>query len=206
MAIDQRLLRLEINKQAGRVLINKVRPLIKSDFEDKKAKFMAEFEADPVTEELRAGPEATSSVLSQGNLFSLLGFYKEQQPIDQLREYLNDNVVLYKTQAGKTEGSKIVFKTPVAFPNESEIDTVMASNEQTKLEWTHRSFTSQIANGVDGFSRYLFAPKMDFSRVPSRSGPAVQADHTLRSAEAPPIPYIKRLLGVLKGLITKSNK
>ena len=206
MAFDQKLFKLEIQKQAGSTLVRDVRPLIKADFEAQKAKFLAEYDNDEVTQELAAGPHATSTVLSKGNLYSLLGFDSETaDPAGELRDYLEHNVVLYKTNAGKLKNGKLVFETPAYFPNEEDVNTVMAQDPKTKLEWTTRSFTDLISRGVDGFSRYLFAPERDFSNVPSRSGPAIQVKKDLRGGEAPPIPYVKRLLGVLKDLLSKNR-
>jgi len=208
MPLDQRLLRIAVARQAERVLVKQVRPFIKLDFETKKEQFMAAFDEDPVTQEIEAGPEAMSHISelanTGGNLFSLLGFYLEQHPIQDLREYLENNVVLYKTRAGKMKGDKVVFDTDVLAPSEDEINAWMSGDPDTALEWTGRSFTELLAKGVSGLPNYLFDLTRDFSEVPSRSGPAIQTKGNLRkgASKLKPIPYIRGVLNTLTRIVT----
>lgn len=209
MPLNERLLRTIVAKQAERVLVRQVRPLVKLDFESKKKQFFREFDADSVTEEISGGPEAYSQIgevaAAGGNLFSLLGFYAEQKPIDVLREYLHDNIVLYKTGAGKVVGDRVIFETEVIAPTESEVNSAMAANPDSQVgdEWTGRAFTDLLARGVTGLPNYLFDLTRDFTHIPSRSGPAVQTKgKQIRDANVRPIPYIERLLGVLGRIIS----
>ena len=206
MPLDQRLLRIAVARQAERVLVKQVRPYVKLDFETKKKQFMAEFNNDPVTQEIEAGPEAMSRqpelAATGGNLFSLLGFYKEQNPIQDLREYLQNNVVLYKTHAGKIKGKMVVFDTDVLAPSEDQINVWMASDSGTSLGWTGRSFTELLASGISGLPSYLFDLTRDFSGVPSYSGPAIQTKGNLRSTNLRPIPYIRGVLNTLTRIVT----
>jgi len=208
MALYTRALRIAVasNPQAQRILVKQVRPLIKLDFEAKKEQFLQTFDEHPVSQEISEGPGAFSRVPelanSGGNLFSLLGFYKEQNPIAALREYLKDNVVLYKTGAGKLKGDKITFDTPVYAPSEDEVNQVMASQPESQLEWTGRSFTDLLRRGISGLPQYLFDLTRDFSQVPSRSGPAIQVKGNLRNTNVGPIPYVKELLNGLTRLIS----
>lgn len=208
MPLDQRLLRIAVAKQGERVLVRQVRPFVKLDFEAKKEQFMAAFDGDPITQEIAAGPGATSRISelssSGGNLFSLLGFYLEQHPIQDLRQYLENNVVLYKTRAGKMKGNRVVFETEVLAPTEDEINSWMSSDPETALEWTGRSFTELLASGVSGLPNYLFDLTRDFSEVPSRSGPAIQTKGNLRKGAATlkPIPYIRGVLDTLTRIVS----
>lgn len=206
MPLDERLLRIAVAKQGERVLVRQVRPFVKLDFETKKEQFMQAFDENPVTQEIEAGPGAMSRqpelAATGGNLFSLLGFYKEQNPIQDLREYLKGNVVLYKTRAGKVRGNKVVFDTDVLAPSEDEINTWMANDPGTGLEWTGRSFTELLARGISGLPNYLFDLTRDFSRVPSRSGPAIQSKGNLRSTNLGPIPYIRGVLNTLTRIVS----
>lgn len=211
MPLNQRLLRLAVTKepQVKRVLIAKVRPIIKLDFEAKKEQFLHAFDEDDVSQEISEGPEAFSrhSALAKtgGNLFSLLGFWSHQDPVASLREYLNDNVVLYRTQAGKVKGNRVVFDTEVIAPTEAEIHAVMASDPGSSLDWSpDRSWTALLAGGISGMPQYLFDLTRDFSHIPSRSGPAIQTKGDLRkgAANLHKIPYVQRLLGVLGRVIS----
>lgn len=205
MPLNQRALRLAVakNPNAQKVLVRQVRPLIKAEFEDVKDEFLQEFDEDDVTQEIAAGPEAHSSqpALGEGNLFSLLGFYAEQKPIEALREYLHDNVVLYKTGAGKVKGTHIVFSTQVLAPTEDEVNAVVAAHPETALEWTTRSFTDLLARGIDGLPNYLFDLTRDFSHIPSRSGPAIQSKQKQTNTKMPANKYIERILKKLSQLV-----
>lgn len=206
MALDELALRTVVAKQASRILVKTIRPLVKLDFEQKKEQFLEAFDSDPVSEEIAAGPFAYSQVpaLAQagGNLFSLLGFHAEQKPIESLREFLQDNIVLYKTSAGRVEGDRIVFETTVLGPTEGEINSVAASDPEMKVDWSSESFTSLLDGGIAGLPQYLFDLTRDFSQIPSRSGPAIQTKNDLRDAEMPSIDYVRRLLRVLKRTMT----
>ncbi len=208
MPLNVNVLRTVVAKQAEKVLVRQVRPVIKRDFEAKKEQFLEAFDADPVSEEISGGPEAFSQISelasAGGNLFSLLGFYAEQKPIAELRDYLEHNVVLYKTSAGKVHGNKITFETDVLAPTEEEINAAMAQNPEAKVgdDWSGRAFTDMLDRGPTGLPNYLFDLTRDFSRIPSRSGPAIQTKgKALRNANVRPIPYVKRLLGVLSRLL-----
>jgi hypothetical protein len=210
MPLFDKVLRTTVAKQAEKVLVSQVRPYVKLDFEAKKEQFLEQFDADPVSQEISAGPETFSQVSelagAGGNLFSLLGFKATQKPIETLREYIKDNTVLYKTGAGKVVGNKVIFHTDVYAPTEEEIDSVIAQHPESKLEWVDRSFTDLLARGISGLPNYLFDLTRDFSHIPSRSGPAIQTKKKpLRSGEVGPIPYVERILRVLSRILSPNK-
>ncbi len=206
MPLNERLLRIAVMKQAEPVLVKQVRPFVKLDFESKKEQFLRAFDEHPVSQEISDGPGAFSRIpelaSTGGNLFSLLGFYAEQHPIQDLREYLDNNVVLYKTRAGKLTGDKVEFETDVLAPGEDEINAWMSTDPETALEWTGRSFTELLANGISGLPQYLFDLSRDFSQIPSRSGPAIQVKNNLRGGELGPVPYVHDILAQLTRIIS----
>jgi hypothetical protein len=208
MPLNIPLLTKIVAQQGQKVFVRQIRPIAKLDFESKKQQFLREFDADAVSQEIGAGPEAYSQVQALasagGNLFSLLGFYAEQKPIDALRGYLSDNIVLYKTGAGKVAGKTVTFETQVLAPSEEDVNSFAANNGETQVgdNWSGRSFTEMLANGVGGLPNYLFDLTRDFSKIPSRSGPAIQAKNPIRNTNVPRIPYVRRLLGVLEAIIS----
>lgn len=208
MPLNVQVLRTVVAKQAEKVLVRQVRPIIKLDFEAKKEQFLEEFDADSVSEEISGGPEAFSQIgeiaAAGGNLFSLLGFDASQKPIESLRDYLEHNTVLYHTSAGKIVGNKVVFKTDVLAPTEEEVNAAMAQSPEAKLpnDWAGRAFTDVLARGVTGLPNYLFDLTRDFSHIPSHSGPAIQANKALRNANVRPIEYVRNLLSVLSRIIS----
>ena len=208
MGINIRLLREEIARQSDRTVRPLVEKAVKLDFKTKKEQFLDYFDSHPVTEEIKAGPEAFSSIPSisnaGGNLFSLIGWYKEQKPITSLRAFLKGGVQLGTTRRGQLKGDRMVFATPVTIPTADEVDTFAATDPQTALEWTDRSFTNLLANGVTGLPRYLFdlTKRNKGGFASSRSGPAIETTNRVRSGSTGPINYIGDVLGYLKRLIS----
>lgn len=202
MAIQVRLLRQHIAAQAGKAIASRANAAARLDFDTKKKEFLDEFDAHPVTQEIEAGPHADSSFISTnngGNLFSLLGFYQEQRPIPELRDYLDEHIKLDTNQKKITvQGERILVETPVSIPTVAEVDAAMAANQETHLEWTDRPFTSLISKGITGFGHYvagMFDP-------PSRSGGGYEVKKDQgRSSSLRPIPYVGALLKDLKSII-----
>ncbi len=212
MPLNQRLLRTVVYKEPSvqRFVIAKARPLIELDYETKKEQFLVAFDEHPVSQELEAGPEAFSSIpalaSAGGNLFSLLGFFSSQRPIKALRDILDENITLGRTKAGVVRGNKVTFTTPVKFPTIAEVNQKVASNEETQLEWTGRSFTDLIARGISGLPNYLFDLTRGWDYPPSRSGTAVQThDKPLRGGSVGKIDYVNELLGVFKSLFARKR-
>lgn len=206
MPLNERLLRLEFAKQGEKTLVKQVRPYIQLDFETKKDIFFEEFDAHPVTQELEAGPTAYSSIpslaYSGGNLFSFLGFFSNQNPAQALRKYLEKNIKLGRTKAGKPHGEMITFSTPVNFPTLEEVDGAMSSEKDGKLEWTDRGFTSLISRGIPHLGQYIFDIAKGWGFPPSRSGTAIQTKNKIRSGSFGGVPYMNELLGRLKRMLT----
>ncbi len=204
MPIDTRQLRISVAKKAEKTLVREVRQLVQLDFDTKKDIFLHEFEANEVTQELRAGPEGSSSDQrisnTGGNLFSLIGFEASDRPADELKEYLDESIRLGRTAAGKVRGNSVSFSTPVRIPTINEVDSAMA----TKVPlWSGRAFTSMIAKGVTGLPRYLFDLNKRFAT--SHSGTAIQVKKDLNDSpeRSTPRSYIKDVLDVFKRLTTR---
>ena len=200
MPIQTRLLRIEIAKQAEPQIRRKIRSLVKLDFDTKKEAFMERFEKDLVTQELRAGPEAMSSFISdtEGNLFSLLGFKAGKEPADELKSFLDESIKLQPTRKGEIQGDKLVYATPVEIPTVAEVNDAMS--RRVPLKWSSRGFTDLIARGISGLPFYLFSLTRKFKN--SQSGTAIEIPNKLRTGSTKPIPYIGPLLGLLKRSIS----
>lgn len=204
MGVNVRLMRQAIARQSDRTVRPQIEKAVKLDFKVKKEEWLDYFDTHAVTEEIKEGPEAFSRVPSVagagGNLFSLIGFYAEQNPISALRRFLKREVKVGETRRGRLSGDRMIFATPVSLPTIEEVDIAMATDPEAALEWTDRSFTSLLYNGITGLPRYLFdlTKKNRGGFAASRSGPAVQAKNTLRSGSTGPINYIGDILGYLK--------
>lgn len=202
MPVNVRLLRLEVAKQAEPQIRAQIDKIVKLDYKTKKEQFFEDFESHPVTQEIEEGPTALSSYIPGGNLFSLLGFYKEQKPVQALRDYLKRTIKVGDTRPGKRTGETITFETPVEMPTLGDIDQHLSGDPQSKLDWDERSFTQLIRRGISGLPYYLFSLVRDFSKVPSRSGTAIQTKGSaLRSGSVGPIKYVDELLARFRARI-----
>ncbi len=169
---------------------------------------MKAFDEDTITQELEAGPEALSQIPglahAGGNLYSFLGFNAGEEPTQAIREYFEEGITLGKTRAGVPHGDQVTFKTPVKFPTVADVDKVAGSNNP--LDWIARPWTDLLSRGegIPGLPNYLFDLVKNFPN--SRSGPAVQATKSLRAGDLGQVPYISRLLGVLKALLSQNKR
>lgn len=201
MPLNSRLLRIVVTKQAEPILKREVEELMRADFEDKKQRFLEEFDAHPVTKELKGGPTAYSSVpelvAAGGNLFAFMGFEKDKDPAGALRRYLEKSITFIRPGRGVSRGNKITYTGKVLFPTVEEVDASMS--KAMPLKWIGRAFTHMIKNGIPGLPSFLFRESPPFdSPKPSRSGTGVQVKGDLRSGGFKGVPYVGELLGFLK--------
>lgn len=208
MALNSRLLRIAVSKQAEPVLAREVKELMKVDFESKKEAFLEEFDAHPVTQELEEGPHAFSRVPELanqgGNLFSFLGFFRGERPAAELRDYLEKSIKIKLPRKGQLKGKKIIYTATVEFPTVQDVDQAMA--KKVPLDWVTRPFTQLISKGIPGLPNYLFRENPPFgSPEPSRSGTAIQVKKKIRGGSFRGIPYIGELLGDLKRRFANSR-
>jgi hypothetical protein len=151
------------------------------------------FKYPKLKQELKSGPKKGTGLVTTaygGNLFSLLGFDGDYKPIKELKEVLKNSIRLKINNVRIKKVNKgILFEIPVESP------TLEAVGEQlTELEWTSRSWTSLIENGIPWFSHYLFK-KEGIDK--SRSGTAIEVKGTIeegRDSTFSGIPYLSKLL------------
>lgn len=205
MGLNSRFLRLAVNKSVEPILAREARELMQHDFDVKKEQVLKEFDQHPVTQELEGGETAFSRIpalaTAGGNLFSFLGFYRGEQPAEELRDYLDESITLQPHRGrGKTVGNKLVYTAKVSFPTIEEIDTAMRA--RAPLEWVSRPFTSLISKGAPGLPNYLFRESPRFkSPDPSRSSTAIQThSKALRGGSFSGVPYVGEILNTIKRL------
>jgi hypothetical protein len=198
MPIYYRLLREEIARQAPKVITPKVEKMIEREFDKKKKKLMERFEEHKVTQELEAGAEATSSFLKVGNLFSLLGFYADEKPVDQLREILNKDIYLDKSTKMVIHQDTIEIQKQVWMPSQEDIREKTSSVGVSK--WTDRSWLDMIERGIPGLPWFLSNlnwqhPKRQRPNFKtSRSGTGLEVATNLGRGATGPIKYISELM------------
>lgn len=209
MPLNERLLRIAVANQGEKVLVSKVRPFVELDYQVKKEQFLNEFDANPINQEIAAGPNATTNVSalsnSGGNLFSFLGFKSSQSPITALRNYFQNNIVLGRTRAGTVRGRKIIFSTPVNFPTIEETNSFIKTNGDTKLQHWTRSFAQILEKGIPGLPKYLFSDDPPFKK--SRSGTGIQIKGSIKGRpNMPQLPYLSEIVGKLKAFFTSNRR
>lgn len=192
---------MEVDKQSD-VVFKKIKPKIQKRFELAKDDLLEAFNEHPVTQEIEDGPDAESSYVSTaagGNLFSLLGFNSSENPTDDLRKIIQDNIVLQIQNAKKiTTTNGITWETPVRLPTLDDVNELVA--DKTPLDWSPaRAWTTLIEKGIPWFAHYLFDNERPLTG--SRSETAIQIKGTIkegRSSSVPGIKYISELLSNFK--------
>lgn len=209
MGLNERIFRLAVQRSVEPILARDARALMRHDFETKKEQVLKEFDQHPVTQELEGGETAFSRIpelaTAGGNLFSFLGFNRGEQPAEELRDYLDDNITLTPAGRGKTVGKKIVYTGKISFPTIDEIDAAMQT--RAPLEWVTRPFTNLISKGAPGLPNYLFRENPRFgSPEPSRSSTAIQTKNkALRGGSFRGVPYVGEILGIVKRLFASQR-
>lgn len=156
---------------------------MESHFEKSKHRMMSDFNKHPVTREIEGGPLAgnTSNLLGgYGNLFSFIGFYSNEQPIEELRDYLDNSITLTQTVR---RGNNWYFR--VGVPTREGLEAV------TPMPWEPgNSWADGIEHGISNLSHYLY---VHWDK--SRSEEGVQLKHEFRpDAEFQTMPYMTKIL------------
>jgi hypothetical protein len=154
---------------------------IANRYESSKADFFSNFEEHPITQEIKSGPDANniSKTLSgKGNLFSYIGFDKNSDPIDILRQILDKSFVFKKT---KIKNGK---RFSINYPSLEKIKSY------TPMPWEGgNSWVVGIERGISGFSNYMYKK---FGA--GRSGMGVQSENKIRSGGYKKTKYMTDLI------------
>jgi len=138
-------------------------------YELSKDNFFKDFESHPVTKELEGGPRGSNisnTLGGVGNLFSFIGFYNTDNPIQNLRRILKDSFSVKEKRKGN------LIRYIIDYPSLSEIKS------ETPMPWEGgRSWVTGIERGISGFSNYLYKKFGD-----GRSKEALQSDNKIRLA------------------------
>jgi len=87
---------LKKNYTNSKVLQNLAYGAAKQKSDKLKKDFLKDFDAHPVTREIKQGPSGMASSLlgGRGNFFGFLGFNSGQQPIEILRDQIENNITI----------------------------------------------------------------------------------------------------------------
>ncbi len=173
--------------KVGRILTEKSREKALALFEPAKEKMIQQFEEHEVSKEIRAGPDAPDSSFTNGygNLFSLIGFDKDADPVGQASAIIQQETKLGKGKQGARRGFIIPYLYKIESPIEKlEKETLFPGSYSTK------SWLFQIERGLFGFNYYLQSFRRRFS---GRSGSAIQVKTKIRSGQVRGISYFTKI-------------
>jgi hypothetical protein len=136
-----------------------------------------EFLDHPVTREIAAGPKArniSQTIITKpekyrqkGNLFALLGFKSETDPVARLSLLIRQKT---KVEFVGVKNNRIQYR--ILLPTDR--DLIRA----TRLNWgDRRSWVTAVEQGVSGVTRFMYDRK---KKTPSRSGYAFQLESTAK--------------------------
>jgi hypothetical protein len=161
---------------------NKAEEVVKKNYLESKDKFMEDFESHPVTQEIQDGATASNSsntLNGIGNLFSYIGFYASQAPVQELRDLLNKSFSFKKGRKSKN-GSKFIITYP-------DMETI---KKNTPMPWEGgRSWVSGIERGISGFGNYIYK-----TFASGRSGEGLQASNKVRGSSFKRVRYMSEMI------------
>lgn len=137
----------------------------------KNIDLLKEFDKHPVTEEIKAGPDADSYFLPRGNLFSFIGFFKGEDPTGDIRQVIETQTRIQRNPVNKIiRRNSVVTQFRVTLPQLKEIWAVSPFPEA----WKSGSWADDIEmRGISHFEYYVFS--FAFKKDPrSRSGTGLQ--------------------------------
>lgn len=173
-----------IKKQIHNKIVKKEVADISKTAEDLKRMMISEFLSHPVTVEIKAGPYAgnysdTLVGVSEGNLFSFIGFRQGSDPITPILNKLNEIKIISKTDYNSSFLN-------ISMPKIEDIWEI------TPMPWQEgRSWAKGIESGISGLNYYLFSNSGRLKN--SRSGPAIQSEKSRSGARYMPTQYLSTL-------------
>jgi hypothetical protein len=176
-------------KQSGKFIKPKVEPSLLKNFKTIRENMLSEFDKHQVTQELEAKTSADpSAFVSRGSLFGFIGFEKNDNPTDVVREMLKKSELKFI----RINGGIVDFK--IFYPSKEELFAA------TPLPWASgRSWLKGIESGISGLGRYINIDYSDYSR----SGGGIQSEYKVRSARFKSTQYISK---ILNNFIKKINE
>tara|TARA_Y100000004_G_scaffold182212_1_gene228717 strand:+ start:3012 stop:3587 length:576 start_codon:yes stop_codon:yes gene_type:complete len=171
-----------LSKQAPKVMRKSLEKEAKEKFKEIKKEMIEEFLANPITQEIMAGPSAPniSGTLNDAtNLFAFIGFDRGEEPITPILKLLEGMELKFHSEI-KSKGIGIKFQT--SLPTAEQIFAI------TPLPWAvGRSWAEGIERGLSGLGYLL-------RKNGGRSGAAIQSRVKVRSGKFHNKPYISSFI------------
>jgi len=182
---------LKKNYTNSKVLQNLAYGAAKKKAEGLRNTALKEFDQHEVTKELEKGTSGMNSSLlgGRGNFFGFLGFHQGDQPVQIIRNILEDHIKVRNTKGKlkKVSQTSFLWEFDIDIPSKTEIYAV------TPMPWSSKSWVKGVERGVTNYAKTVFR---DSER--SRSGIALQSKRNIGFITFRPTPYITALLDKLK--------
>lgn len=166
---------------------NRADSIVAKKTEDASRFFIKEFDAHPVTKEIEGGQDASNSsgtLGGKGNLFSFIGFNMGDQPVKNLRSFIQGE---FNFKRIKKEKKVILYK--INYPTLDKIKSI------TPMPWENgRSWVEGVEKGISGLSQYIYKKFI----AASRSGSAVQNKNLSNAKIFKPKKYMSEIIKKFK--------
>lgn len=169
MALPREVQRL-LKKQSAEIIKDSYDKKILAAFNNVKRQMISEFANHPISQEILIGPDApnlSGTLNGYGNLFSYIGFYAGDKPLEPIIDLLEKTRINF---------SRLIDDGAVwniFMPSKEDIWDV------TPMPWAPgRSWAKGIETGISGVGYYLYLEK-DIPQ--SRSEAAIQLKNKVRS-------------------------
>jgi len=195
LKIDYEAIKKEFNKQldSNTEILRAVEDIAQKGFKKVHAALLRDFNNHPITQELKAGPQATNisnTLDDDGNLFAFLGFYDSDNPTRPI-ENLLENISIRRT----------IRRNGFFYFRIDNIPDKASISEATQMVWgSGTSWAYAVENGdFNGdaeLSHFIFKT-YDTSR--SKEGIQVKGEYS--EDEFKPKPYMTEILSKFKDRI-----
>jgi hypothetical protein len=188
-AIRKKALRGLKSKGAEKKIYRKVN----AAFQRKREELMRNFDEHPITQEIKAGPEASNSsrtiVGGYGNLFTFIGFNTGADPTAEVRAALRYGTRLIRTPRKRGTKRGVLYSYDIVYTNLNDLRGV------SPMPWEPGSWVQKVERGISGLGYYIYHKYV----VPgSRSGKGTQSTNKLRGGVYKRTRYMSAILKTFK--------
>lgn len=156
---------------------------------------LKDFDEHLVTQEIKGGSQdpqdqqnVSSTLGGRGNLFTFIGFNFGEDPVKELRAFIENSIVQENRPEIKIKDTKVSYDFITHHPNLEDIYVA------TPLPWASSSWVRGIEKGISGLANYIY---WKFSEQ-SRSFYGQQARNSLRNIQFNPVDYMTVILNKFK--------
>ena len=161
---------------------------------------LEDFDEHLVTREIKGGSQdpqdqqnISSTLGGRGNLFTFIGFNFGENPIEELRAFIQDNIVQENRPEIKVSGARVSYDFITHYPNLEDIYVA------TPLPWASSSWVRGVEKGISGLANYIYWKFFE----QSRSFYGLQASRSLRGIQFNPVDYMTVILNKFKAKFNK---